>query len=281
MSKENLNAIIHQSGGVEDSGAMPAPQMRRSWSDEQRRPAPIDTGKKLETDTDQLFNAIYNNKVDDIRLLLIGGHLNINAVNKEGATPLLRAIYQNCTPEMIQLLLDNGANPEQVGTLEGKEWTPAARIVFQGRSDLGELIIKYLETEKFKIEVSQAPSQGDIDKLKALEASISILQGQSRKQAENLSKQQEQLSKHEELLSEHAGKSLEQSSQIQELKEQLGALSAKVEKLSASLSSIMSSKYSGSADHEPHSAPPSFLLQSGESIYDNHDPVSLGGLHHG
>lgn len=251
-------------------------QIRRSRSDD-HRPPPIDTGQTIETDTDQLFNAIYNNKVSDIRLLLTGGHLNINAVNKDGATPLLRAIYQNCTPEIMQLLLDHGANLEQVGILEQQKWTPAGRISYQGREDLGKLLIKYLETEKLKIEVSQAPSQADQERLKKIDESISILQKQSNEQSGTLSKQQEQLSQCEKRLTEYEAQSLKQDSKIQELSSKVDVLSATIEKLSASLS-LMSSKYSEGADHEPHSAPISSL--QGSSFADGHDPVSLAGHHH-
>ena len=76
--------------------------------------------------------------IEAIRQLIKDG-ADVNEVNKDGKTPLLLALYPQCDPETIHLLLDSGADAQRKS-----KYTIATSLMFAAGSCTDSNVVKRL-----------------------------------------------------------------------------------------------------------------------------------------
>jgi len=90
-----------------------------------------------------LINSIDQNKIEDIKKLIKNG-ASINTRDKNGATPLLRAIrYKNF--EVIKLLLENDADPNLCGAspFYSDQQTPLTEAILDNDIEITRILLEY------------------------------------------------------------------------------------------------------------------------------------------
>ena len=96
----------------------------------------------------QLFDALNETEVSPSKIQqLLQAGAEVNAVDEEGNTPLLRACSRYChvPPAVAELLLEAGAGVDAVSP---RGMTPLARAVIKEDAELVALLLRQAEPEK-------------------------------------------------------------------------------------------------------------------------------------
>lgn len=86
---------------------------------------------------DNLMQAMRGNNIQAFKDALAKG-VNVNALDKDGGTPLMY-IAPNTPTEIVKLLLEKGAN---VNIKDWLGWTPLMTSALYGRTEIGKLLIE-------------------------------------------------------------------------------------------------------------------------------------------
>lgn len=70
----------------------------------------------------ELCDAIFDEDIGAMRRLISAG-ADVNAIGKQGVTPLYWAFHMETNPEPFELLLKHGADPNVIAHMDGETWT--------------------------------------------------------------------------------------------------------------------------------------------------------------
>ncbi|XP_001606321.1 ankyrin repeat and MYND domain-containing protein 2 [Nasonia vitripennis] len=88
----------------------------------------------------EIFEKISNNKTDELKALLAAHKIKIDFIDENGMSPLQHACYKG-NKEIVQMLLDHGADPNQCK--HEHQYTALHFAALSGNADLCQLLMSY------------------------------------------------------------------------------------------------------------------------------------------